>query len=49
MPVVRSHIGEKIEADGVFQISGVEISEVIRPPRWDVVQQLFRQITMWID
>jgi hypothetical protein len=49
MSVVLGNIGQKIESDGVFQISRIEITEVIGPSWGNVVQHFFGKVPMGIN
>lgn len=49
MPVVRRYVGEQIHANGVFEVAGIEICEVVGSLRWNVVQQFFGEIAVRIN
>lgn len=49
MPFVRRNIGEQIQADGVVEVSGIEINQVVGTGRRNVIQKYFGQITMRIN
>ena len=49
MAVVRLHIGKQIEADGEFEVAGVEIYQVICPSWRNMVQQLFGKVAVRVN
>ncbi len=49
MPVIRGYGADDIQSDGIFQVAGIEIHQMIRPLWRDVVQQFFGQVAMWIN
>jgi hypothetical protein len=49
MPAVRRHIGKDIQANGEFEITRIEIYQVIRPSRRNVVQQFLSQVAVRVN
>ena len=49
MAVVRLDIGEQIEADGEFEVAGVEIYQMIRPRGRNMVQKFFRLVAVRVN
>ena len=49
MPVIRRHIADDVQSDGEFQVARIEIHQMIRPLRRDVVQQFLGQVAVRVN
>ncbi|HXT13489.1 MAG TPA: hypothetical protein VN873_18195 [Candidatus Angelobacter sp.] len=49
MPVIRRDIGEHIHADGIFQVAGIEIRQMVGSLWRDMAKQFFGKITVRIN
>ena len=49
MSVVWLHTTDDIQADGKFQVTRIEIDQVVGPLRRDVIQQFLGEIAVWIN
>jgi len=49
LPPFLRHVLQKIEADGVFQISRVEVHDIIRPPGRNLIENVLGQIAVGVD
>jgi len=41
VPIIWGHIGEEIQTDGKLKIAGIEVTEMVRAPGWNVMQKFF--------
>lgn len=49
MTVIGGYGADDIQADGKFQIARIEINQMIRPLRRDVIQQFFGEIAVRVN
>jgi hypothetical protein len=47
--LVSGHVRQKIQGDGKLDIAGIEVAEVVRAPRRDVVEDLLGQVAVGIN
>lgn len=49
VPLVRRDVGEEVQADGEFEITGIEIDEVVRARGREVIEQFVGEVAVRIE